>query len=174
MPLLGVAPNEVTYTALMHGYFIHGQRENGLSLFEEMRIEEGWSRAKPLHLKLLDRRVAWQAVGYRQAIGNDAEGQYSSEINIITYSLLVDGYGKAGKMSNALHFFSLMKAASFQPRRELIQGSEVDHGNEAEGFGSKFRKEAEALLDDMVRAGLQTSEPICQFTECQGKIERFY
>uniref|UniRef100_A0A0E0N4S4 Uncharacterized protein n=3 Tax=Oryza TaxID=4527 RepID=A0A0E0N4S4_ORYRU len=58
--------------------------------------------------------------------------------------------------------------------RELIQGSEVDHGNEAEGFGSKFRKEAEALLDDMVRAGLQTSEPICQFTECQGKIERFY
>ncbi|EEC71771.1 hypothetical protein OsI_04381 [Oryza sativa Indica Group] len=59
-------------------------------------------------------------------------------------------------------------------RRELIQGSEVDHGNEAEGFGSKFRKEAEALLDDMVRAGLQTSEPICQFTECQGKIERFY
>ncbi len=35
-------------------------------------------------------------------------------------------------------------------------------------------QEAEALLDDMVRAGLQTSEPICQFTECQGKIERFY
>lgn len=65
MPLLGVAPNEVTYTALMHGYFIHGQRENGLSLFEEMRIEEGWSRAKPLHLKLLDRRVVHKGIRAR-------------------------------------------------------------------------------------------------------------
>lgn len=37
MPLLGLAPNEVTYTALMHGYFTHGQREKGFALFEEMR-----------------------------------------------------------------------------------------------------------------------------------------
>uniref|UniRef100_A0A0E0CA47 Pentacotripeptide-repeat region of PRORP domain-containing protein n=1 Tax=Oryza meridionalis TaxID=40149 RepID=A0A0E0CA47_9ORYZ len=193
------------------------------------------------------RVIAWQAVGCRQAVGYDAEGQYASELSIITYSLLADGYGKAGKMSNneggkfptsamtynmlIAGFFVLgangalsdMKERGLEPtkmlawekaglevdvrtygvlvhalymeghmkdarklfqsmdqkgvepgnRRELIQGSEVDHGNEAEGFDSKFRKEAEALLDDMVRAGLQTSEPICQFTECQGKIERF-
>jgi pentatricopeptide repeat protein len=36
MPRLGVAPNEVTYTALIHGYFVHGNRETGFALFEEM------------------------------------------------------------------------------------------------------------------------------------------
>uniref|UniRef100_A0A0E0JQV7 Pentatricopeptide repeat-containing protein n=1 Tax=Oryza punctata TaxID=4537 RepID=A0A0E0JQV7_ORYPU len=36
-PRCGGSPKGVTYTALMHGYFIHGQREKGFSLFEDMR-----------------------------------------------------------------------------------------------------------------------------------------
>jgi pentatricopeptide repeat protein len=40
MSCLGVASNEVTYTMLIHGYFIHGHIEMGVALFDSGMVQD--------------------------------------------------------------------------------------------------------------------------------------